>query len=219
MSEIVRRELPLLILSIVILIGLFQYFIAIPLLKDIAGILRNWSIIMMSIAAGVGITNLVRQYTNEVIHKEAYWYLNIYTFFLIVITVIFGLQIPLGTNPVYIWIISNLYMPTDATVYAMTAFDIIGAFYTAFKIRNKEAAVLLVCCVLIMLKNAPIGAAVWYPIEDIGRWLYDFPSAGGSMGITLVAAVGVLSFGYRVITHKETSIVGVIEESGMSARE
>jgi hypothetical protein len=209
--SIVRRELPLFLATIVIFVGVFQYYIDFPIITTLASNIRTWAMIIAAVGSGIGLVNITFRYIRNIQNKTEFWYFNLYTLLIAGITAILGLMGQFATNPTYNWIINNMYMPTDATLYSMLIFDISTAFYRAFKVRNIDAGILLICASLIMLRNAPIGAAIWPPFSSIGRWLYDFPSTGGSRGVGLVTAIGTLAFAYRVAVWRERTVIGVTE--------
>jgi hypothetical protein len=212
-GEVLRSELPMFIVSIVIIIGFLQYYLNIELLKYLAGNIRTWAIIMTATAAGVGIINLLLRYFRQIMKREPYWYLNIWAILLTATLTITGLMGNIGTNSIYIWIMSNIYINTDASIFAMLIFDLSTAFFRTFKLRNLDSGVLLICAILVLFRDAPIGALILPQFETLGRWLYDIPGVAGSNGVTVVAAIGGLAFAYRVLIHKERTSLGISLEA------
>lgn len=214
MSDIMRREIPLWIVSFMLLVGVLQYYIDIPLLRDIAGNLRTWALIMTAIAAGVGIINIVLRYSRRISERQEYWYFYVWTLLVMVIVALPGLIPPFATHPIFEWIITNVYMPADASIYAMVYLDIVHAFYRAFRARNIDASILLIAAFFIMIYNAPVTSFYLPSVAPFGKWLLDNVGTASGRGIGLVTAIGILAFTYRVLVHSETSVVGVIRMEG-----
>jgi uncharacterized membrane protein len=169
---------------------------------------------MTAVAAGVGIINIIIRYAKRISERQEYWYLYVWTLLIMVIVAIPGLLPPLATHPIFEWIISNVYMPADASIYAMVYLAIVHAFYRAFRARNVDATILLIAAFFIMIYNAPVTSFYLPSIAPFGKWLLDNVGTASNRGIGIVTAVGTLAFTYRVLVHRETSVVGVVPGEG-----
>jgi hypothetical protein len=194
-----------------LVVGILQYFLYIVLLISLASYLRTFALIISAVASGVGIINITIRYVKNITERRPYWFLNVYTLLLMLIVAATGLMGPLATHPTFEWIISNVYMPADASIYAMVYLDIVHAFYRSFRARNIDAAILLVAAFFIMIYNAPVTSYYLPGIAPLGKFLFDNMGTASNRGISLVTAVGTLAFTYRVLVHRETSVVGVVE--------
>ena len=93
------------------------------------------------------------------------------------------------THSTYTWILSNIYLPIDATIFSMVCFDIVAAFYRTFRVRNIEATLLTVSAVFLMIRNAPISG-IMPSTRIIGNWILDVPTLGATRAFVAVIAIG-----------------------------
>ena len=64
----------------------------------------------------------------------------------------------------------GFYRNMDATMFSILAFYIVSAAYRAFRIRSKEAAVLMITAVIMMMGQVPLGQAITAAIPKDGFW-------------------------------------------------
>jgi hypothetical protein len=211
MSLLIKRYLPLSIVSTVILVVIFQYYLDFAILKDLSGNILNWTIIMATIAVGVGVINLLSRYAHNIIRRTEYWPFNLWTIIVLLAVTLTGLIYPFGSNSSFNWLISNVYLPGDSSIYAMVFFDVCYAFWRAFKVRNTDSALLLVAAFFIMMYNAPVTSYYLPQMASFGKWIFDNPSTAANRGIGLVTAIGTLAFAYRVIMQQEKGAIGIGE--------
>jgi uncharacterized membrane protein YjjB (DUF3815 family) len=89
-----------------------------------------------------------------------------------------------------------------------------SASYRAFKFKSVESTMLLVCAFIVLLKNAPVGEAIWSGFPGLGTWLMDYPVNGVSRGVTISTTLGSVALALRVLVGKEASyLAGTQEES------
>jgi hypothetical protein len=93
----------------------------------------------------------------------------------------------------------------------MVFFDICYAFWRAFKVRNVDAAILLVAAFFIMMYNAPLTSYYFPQVGQFGKYFFDNMSTAANRGIGLATALGTLAFTYRMITQAEPSAIGIGE--------
>ena len=211
MSQVIRRYLPLSVLSLVLFVIIFNYYLDIGFMKTLSSNLLNWSVIIATIAVGIGVVNLVSRYVVNISKRAENWYFNLWTLIAMLAVIITGLIYPFGTNTNFNWILTNVYFPGDSSIYAMVFFDICYAFWRAFKVRNVDAAILLVAAFFIMMYNAPLTSYYVPQVGQFGKYLFDNMSTAANRGIGLVTALGTLAFTYRMIMQTEPSAIGIGE--------
>jgi hypothetical protein len=206
-SLFVKRDFPVVLMAFFTAYFFVDYFITWPLDK-ISEFLLNTAVLCTALAVGVGIINVLGLTWSQVKKRDPYWYLRIWSVVMMVVTTALGLIGVLGTGPEYKWIMVNVYSPIDATIYAMVAFDIASAFYRTIRARTLDATIILICATLVMLKNAPIGAAIWSGFDNIGSWIFDIPSTAGSRGFIIIGAIGAVGIAIRALLGREREMFG-----------
>ena len=99
--------------------------------------------------------------------------------------------------------VNYIYTPLGATLYPITGFYIFSAAYRAFRARNIDATLMLLAGIFVMLKNAPVGEAIWIGFKTIGNWVQFTGQVPGMRTLAIVGALGLIAFGFRALLGKE----------------
>lgn len=185
-----------------------SFFVTNKPLQDASKTLENWGVIVSAFALGLASVNLLQVHAKKIARgTPADW---VYSGALIVSMLgIAILGIAKGpTYPSYQFWFDALFVPGQATVYAMTGFFIASAAYRAFKLRNTESVVLLVTAAILMLGNVPVGEKIWSGFPVVSKWLMDIPNLAGQRGMLIGAGIGGIASGLRVLLGIERSYLG-----------
>jgi len=214
-----RMEIPIAITTVFALYMIFEYFFNVPALKPVTSSLLVFVEIMGVFALGLGFISILMVHVPNIRKKRLYWPYSIPLLILMFFLTIIGLPTWAPTPPkeygTSLWILGylhpwfqflylNVIVPADATIFSLLAFFIASAAYRAFRARTKEAAALLLAGVLMLLKNAPLGTAIWMGFADIGTWLIGIPNMACMRGITIGIALGTIAIGIRTLIGRET---------------
>jgi len=185
-----------------------SFFFSYKPLSQAAQTAENWGVIISAFALGLASVNLIQVHAKRISKSKGLDWL--YSGSLIVSMI--GIAI-LGIikGPTYkgyqFWF-DALFVPGQATVYAMTGFFIASAAYRAFRIRNLEGAILLMSAAILMLANVPVGERMWSQLPTVGNWLMDIPNLAGQRGMLIGAGIGGIASGLRVLLGIERSYLG-----------
>ena len=69
--------------------------------------------------------------------------------------------------------------------------------------RNIDAALMLLAGIFVMLRNAPVGEAIWVGLADMGNWVQFTGQVPGMRTLAIVGALGLIAFGFRALLGKE----------------
>ena len=119
-----------------------------------------------------------------------------------------GLTPPMMSSPQFLWIYNNVQLPAEGTMYGSLALFVGAAVLRAFRVRNKEALVMIVTGLFIIFMNAPIGDVIWSKLPVIGRWIQNYPVSGASRGFNLALAIGSIGIAVRIILGYERTATG-----------
>lgn len=214
MSEIHKRELVYVVTAIVVGIMFAEYFF-VEGSWSVAEDIRTWATIIANIALGLGAIRLLQSHARTVQQRRSTWAYSVLLIALFVIVLLTGMTGYIQTeqamnNPIYAWIFEHPYTSLGQTMYAITGFYIFSAAYRAFRARNLDAGLLLVSGCLVMLTNAPVGEVIWSGFPVFGRWLLDQGQIPGMRAFLIVAAFGMLAYGFRALLGKEKGFYGEV---------
>ena len=210
MSNLLRRELPLGIGTFIVSFLLLDFYISIEPISVISTTILEWSTIIFTVVSGLGIISITRTTIRHVERRSPYWYLRVWTLFLMIIGTIFGYIGAVGTHPYYDWMMMNLYAAIRPTLFSMVAFGIISSLYRTFRLRNRESLILFIAAISMMIRNAPISSYIlpWY--LPISEWLFSINSSARS-SIKIISGIGLIAFAIRLILQREKPVLGLGE--------
>ncbi len=203
-----RRELPVALAFAVGVLMIVSFFFTSEPLVEAAKTVQNWGVIIAAFALGLASVNLIQIHARRIIRgKGLDWlYSGALIFSMIGIALLGIVRGP--THRTYQFWFDALFVPGQATVYAMTGFFIASAAYRAFRVRNLDAAILLLSAAVLMLGNVPIGERIWSQFPVIGNWLMNIPNLAGQRGMLIGAGIGGIASGLRVLLGIEKSYLG-----------
>ncbi|MEM1930885.1 MAG: hypothetical protein QW780_04640 [Sulfolobales archaeon] len=229
MSLVVRRHIPQLIVTVIIVLTVAFYYLYIN--KDVAGsfatadkALSDWAVIITSFALIVGGIDILRFHLLRLRReglKQAPF--SAVTIGLLVVMVLFALHgwflsyvdpkagITITTQPQFRWLYLNIYAPADAAMYSILVFYIASASYRAFRVRNPMALLLLVTALIVIFGNTTIGGLIWPGFLPLRDWIMTVPNTAAFRPITIGAGLGTIILGLRLLTWREVSWMGRCE--------
>ena len=204
----VKREVPILVFAICSLLLMLAYFVPYEPIVKISGDIMQFGITITAFSLTLGGVNLLRIHGNQIIKRTPKeWYWSAYIIFMIALVSLVGV-IWGPAHPAYSWINLNLNLPLGASMYSILGFYVASAAFRAFRARNVESALLLICAIFVMLKNAPIGETVWVGFKTIGAWITDYPQNMGWRIFWIGVGVGWIALYIRTLVGKETAPLG-----------
>ena len=99
-------------------------------------------------------------------------------------------------------------------MFALLAFFVASASYRAFRARNREATILLVAAVLLMLGRVPIGDMLTGFLPEgwtMSAWadvIMNYLQLAGQRAIMIGIALGIVSNSLRLVLGIERSHIG-----------
>lgn len=203
-----RREVPIAVTFVAGILFLLDYFVRIPYLSEhVVGHFLDWAIVVAAFALILGAANLIRIHIQKIIKRKKEWYNSL----ILLVSMLVMAIIPIiwtQQNAVYEYLFNHIFVHLNGTMFALLAFYIASAAYRAFRIRTKEATVLLLAAVVVMLGRAPVGAMIWNQFPSYANWLQTVFTAAGMRGIMIGASLGAMVTGLRIIFGIDRSYFG-----------
>ena len=203
-----RLKIPLAIIFVMGIFTIVTHFIPAQPVAELNQTFRNWYIGIISFFIFLGTVNLARSNAEKVRTRARDWKYSIILIIALAVMLLAGFykgrsSMEEGTPFMYLYF--NVQYPLESTMYSLLAFFITSAAFRAFRARNKEAVLLLVAAVLVMLGRVPVGAAIWDGFPDVTEWIMSFPNAAAKRGIRLGIDLGLISMALRMILGIERS--------------
>ncbi len=211
-----RREIPMIVAFVAGVILILEFFV--PTLRNVAGEIQKWYLVVVAFAILVGAFNLLRVNYIKVRGRHADW-----PFSIALIIGLFGMAITgigwgIEQGTVFDWLFNYVQIPMASTMFALLAFFVASAAYRAFRARTVDATLLLVAAVVVMLGQVPIGSVwvpAWWPDSLVfltPDWLKDrimnIFNTAGQRAILIGASLGVVSTSLRILLGIERSYLG-----------
>jgi hypothetical protein len=206
-SNVLKQEAVYAVTGIVTLLMLVEYFFFADT-QIWAETIRTWAVIIFNISLFLGAIRLIMAHSVRIQQKRRDWQFSglLLAFFAVMLLTGIAGYIATGvqtSNGIYNWMFNYIYTPLGATLYPITGFYIFSAAYRAFRARNIDAALMLIAGCLVMLKNAPVGEAIWIGFKDMGNWVQFTGQVPGMRTLAIVGALGLIAFGFRALLGKE----------------
>lgn len=207
-SPTLRRTIPLCITVVAALVLFAEYFTKVPGISGVAQLMQNFSVVISAFALGLGAANILIIHGKHVMRRTPQqWYLSIWLFIVMIIFAVIGVGLTVNA-PVYVWLFNNTLVPVSTTIYALLAFYIASACYRVFRFRSKEAGVMLIAGVIVMLGNIPPLTVTFTPLFDLANWIRGVPTMAGLRAVMIGTSVGTIILGFRALLGYEKGYMG-----------
>ncbi|MGH7255237.1 MAG: hypothetical protein ACREI3_05610, partial [Nitrospirales bacterium] len=119
-----------------------------------------------------------------------------------------GKEIQNGTVTAFGWIYNYAMVPLQGTMFALLAFFIASAAYRSFRARSREASVLLVAAVIVMMGRVPLGEYLIPVSGDLTQWILNVLNASVRRAILIGISLGAVALSLKIIFGIERSYLG-----------
>lgn len=210
-TVLIKKNLPLVLGFLIGVILVFEWFIPTDIGSSIGTGIRESGIIINSFAIMVGIVGLAITGVKKIQKQEKEWYFDAWTLVVAAIFILIGVAQG-SQHDNYQWIYQSVLLPLSATMYGSISFYIAAAAYRVLRFRSKEAVILLVPAMILVLGNTPMISSVWTGFVDTGGWIMSTITQPAYRGIMIGTALGTMATAVRIIIGRETGWLGAKEE-------
>jgi len=174
---------------------------------------------VMAMAVGVGAVNLVSHHLGHMARNRKGWANSLAL--LVSIVVMFGYQVlsfhyphSMNITTVQHFLFQYVYLAMDATTFSLLGFYMASAAYRAFRLKSREAALMMTVSLLVMLGQIPLGQRLtsgwasdqptWHAIldalkvEHVRMWIMSVWNVAAQRGIAFAALAGGIAFSLRI---------------------
>ncbi len=222
-----KRKIPLIIVLVLGITMMIQFFIPHKFSKDIYMNILDWIAIIGAFAFILGLGSIIRHHIDKIRRKKEHWPYSWVTLIAIVMTAIIGLGGGMegkGPLPVSFPIVTsagarvisysiqtiyeNIMAPLGATMFALLAFFMASAAYRAFRARTMEATLLLVAAFIVMVGVVPLGHFISPRLPYLAQWIMDVPNTASKRGILFGVGLGVAATSLKIMLGIERNWLG-----------
>lgn len=208
-----RRQLPLFITMVMGLLFAGQYYVPHPASEQLLTSVTKWLQIIGGFALILGVTSLFQLHAAKIRRQEAGWGYSLVLYAGVVGTVLIGLwnggkETIDGAMTSFGWVYSYTLVPLQGTMFAILAFFIASAAYRSFRARSREAAVLLVAAMIVMMGRVPLGEYILPISGDLSAWILNVLNAAVRRAILIGVSLGAVALSFKIIFGVERSYLG-----------
>jgi len=106
------------------------------------------------------------------------------------------------------WIYSDMMVPLQGTMFAILAFFIASAAYRSFRARSREAALLLIAAIIVMMGRVPLGEMLLPVSGDVTQWILNVLNAAVRRAILIGISLGAVALSLKIIFGMERAYLG-----------
>ncbi|MEP6601753.1 MAG: hypothetical protein ABJB49_08055 [Nitrospirota bacterium] len=209
-----KRQLPLLITGIMGVAFALQYYIPHPVSEEAITHISKWMQIISGFALVLGLASLFQVHAVKIQRQVPGWGYSVILYLAMLVTMMVGLFWSKGETTVngvqtgLGWIYNYTMVPLQATMFSILAFFIASAAYRAFRARTREAAVLLVAAVIVMMGRVPLGQFLLPWTWDVTQWLLNVVNSAVRRAILIGVSMGSVALSLKIILGYERSYLG-----------
>jgi hypothetical protein len=180
------------------------------ILKDQRDTAAHFNSVIETMALGVGLISLAIVNVGRIRKREGDWYTALFFFGAVAIGVMAGLYkyypIDSPEREISDFIILRMISAVGATIFSLLAFYMASAAYRAFRIRTREAALMMFSAVIVMIGQTPFGMYItgwmgeqlsflWLP--NVAGWLLRTPITAMFRGLIFGIMLGAIAQALR----------------------
>jgi hypothetical protein len=208
-----KRQLPLVITFVMGVAFTLQYYIPHPVSEEAITNVSKWMQIISGFALFLGLASLFHVHAVKIKRQVPGWgySLVLYAGMLGMIAIGFwshGETRVDGAQTSFGWLYDYTMVPLQGTMFSILAFFIASAAYRAFRARSREASVLLVSAVIVMMGRVPLGQFLVPWSWDVTQWLLNVLNSAVRRAILIGVSMGAVALSLKIILGIERSYLG-----------
>lgn len=207
-----KRQVPVILAFLTGTFVVFAFFIKEPHVVGLNEKLDELLMIVTAFALPLGVVSFLQHHAKKIGRRQAGWRNSIVSVLSFAVMASAGVLEPFVRADhravVFNWLFDRMFTPLQATMFSLLAFMIASAAFRAFRVRNLEAAILMVSAVIVMLGRVPIGRYVLPGSGPVTEWIMNIPNLAAQRGILIGAALGAASMAIRIILGIERPYMG-----------
>jgi hypothetical protein len=195
-----------LLLGCTALLVILGGFIEVPALKTMSDEVTAWVPLITPFAMVIGVAGLVRRTVRSIARSQSLYDRLADGFILVSVAGVSILGFSRGMNhPNYVWFFNNVIAVFEAGAVGIISLFSASAARRVLRLKNAESCFFVAALVLTFLTVTNLGEVVWRGYPRLAGFFDNVVSMAAMRGITITAAVGLMSTGLRVMLGIERS--------------
>jgi hypothetical protein len=208
-----RRQLPLLITFVAGIVFAVQYYVPHPVSEQMLTAVTKWLQIIGGFALVLGVSSLFHVHAMKIRRRQAGWGYSVVLYAGMIATIAIGLwdggqETIDGATTAFGWIYTFVMVPLQGTMFALLAFFIASAAYRSFRARTREAGLLLIAAVIVMLGRVPLGEYLVPGSGEMTEWILNVLNAAVRRAILIGISLGAVALSLKIIFGIERAYLG-----------
>jgi hypothetical protein len=164
--------------------------------------ITGWITVLGAWAIIIGIFALVRNNLKNIYKRAEGWYYDAVTIVSLVIFVVAGFMGG-STGPIMTWLTTNVIQAVSTALLGIEAFLAISAYYRAYRLKNLDAAILLISSLIVLMWMAPVFGYLFPQISDLAVWLLLNPNSAAQRAMFVGIGLGLIALAVRSMLGRE----------------
>jgi hypothetical protein len=202
-SRLIKQWIPALFATITGLLVLFGYLFPATKLHEA---LIEWAVIVAAFALFLGIFNILRVHSRQILRRQKSWLPRLYSLALLSLAALTA-AVTLRSGPsgeLTRQMLKYIISPLGASLAALVAFTLALAAFRLLGTRPSwQTVVFILVVALALLSNTPLLALEPGLISRIGDWVVNVFGMAGMRGLLLGVALGTVITALRILSFRD----------------
>jgi hypothetical protein len=199
MRERIGYRLPFVLMLILGLFFIAQYYIPHPLVQAPKQLMIQWKQPVNAFIIFVALIGLVTMHVRRVLKRQARWGYSVVALGSMAAMIFAGMWWGIQDGSLFATWFKHLVTPIESTMFALLAFFIASAAFRAFRARTVGATVLLVSAAVVMLGLIPAVEDTLPPLASLAQFLLDYLNTAAKRAIMIGVGLGAISVALKSI--------------------
>lgn len=176
-----------------------------PQTRPLANTLYSWVLLLGAFTLLLGVANVAWVHLRRVLQGQEEWVLSSVLLVTLAGVLVVGVLSPGGTTSVLMeWVFDSVIFPAQATLFALTAFFVLGAAYRFLRLTQPGSLWILAGTLITLLVQTPLSRASLPPLfTSFADWLLVWPVMAALRGALLGLGLAAILTGLRLLVQND----------------
>jgi len=201
-------RIPFILLLVLGIFFLFQYYIPHPLVQQPKEMMLQWKQPLNAFIIFTALFGLVSLHVRKIRRRDARWGYSVVTIVSMAAMIIVGAVGGVQDGSIFSDWFKYMVTPIESTMFALLAFFVASAAFRAFRARTIGATILLISASIVMLGLIPAVEDACPTITAVAEFILKYPNTAAKRAILIGVALGAISVAIKTILGIDKTILG-----------